>query len=82
MRTALQNEVSRIALATLEDLGAGRARARAFWNTSQAVGTHRLLGLYGNGGATLMAIVALPTPLTKTNLLSLTVEWTVITTGA
>lgn len=80
--TALQNEISKIPVVTLEDLGAGQVRAKAFWNTSQIVGTHRLFGLYGNGGATLAAIVALPAPLTKTNLLSLTVEWTVTTAGA
>jgi len=80
--TALQNEISKIAVVSLTDLGGGQVRAKAFWSTSQIVGTHRLLGLYGNGGATLMAIVALPGPLSKTNLLSLTVEWTVTTSGA
>lgn len=79
--TAVQNEVSKVSLAQLSDLGSGQARARAFWNTSEVVGTHRLIGLYGNGGATLAALVA-PSPLiAKTSLLSLTVEWTITTTG-
>ena len=79
--TAVPNEVSKLALASLEDLGSGQVRAKAFWNSSQAVGTHRVIGLYGNAGATLAAIVELPAVLEKSSLLTLTVEWTVTTSG-
>lgn len=79
--TAVPNEVSKLALASLEDLGSGQARAKAFWNSSQAVGAHRVLGLYGDAGATLAAIVELPAVLEKLSLLTLTVEWTVTTSG-
>ena len=80
-RTAVQNEIIRLPFITREDLGAGRVRLRVFWNSAQAVGTFRLLGLHGNGGATLAAITALTPPLVKTNLLTLTVEWTVTIAG-
>ena len=80
-RTVVQNEVSRLPFAARENLGSGRVRVRAFWNSGQAVGTFRLLGLHGNAGATLAALVAVSPPLVKTNLLTLTVEWTVILEG-
>lgn len=80
-QTVLPNQISVLPQATLTDLGSGQVRVRAFWNTSQVVGVIRALGLYGNGGATLAAIVSVAPPLVKTNLLSLTVEWTVTSVG-
>lgn len=71
----VENEINKRALDDLDDLGTGVVRAQAFWTTSQIVGTHRLFGLYGNSGANLAAVVALDTPLYKSNLLTLTVEW-------
>lgn len=80
-QTSVPNQISVIPLASSVDLGGGQVRVKAFWNTSQVVGIVRVLGLYGNGGATLAALVALSPPLVKTNLLSLTVEWTVTSLG-
>ncbi len=77
--TVLPNERSRRALISLEDLGSGQVRGRAFWPTTQAVGTYYVLGLFGNGGATLAAIV--PLSIAKLSTLSLTVEWTVTALG-
>jgi hypothetical protein len=81
LQTSLQNETSKVALAALVDNGDGTLTATAYWAATQVVGVHRLLGLYGNDGATLAAIVAPPAPVVKSSLLTLTVEWTVTVTG-
>lgn len=80
--TSVDNEVARRPVASLASLGGGVVRASAFWTTGQIVGVHRLFGLYGNAGAALAAVVALPAPLHKTNLLTLTAEWDVSIVGS
>lgn len=79
--SVVPNETTRLALSALESLGSGRTRARVSWSTRAAVGVHRVAGLYANSGATLAAIVELRPPIEKSDLLSLTVEWTVTTAG-
>lgn len=79
--TTLPHEVSRLPLLVLENLGAGQVRARTTWNTEQAVGVCRALGLFGDSGGRLAAIIALVPPLEKSSLLTLMVEWTVTTQG-
>ena len=79
---AIDNEIAKGVLTSVVDLGGGVTRVQVFWTTSQIVGTHRLFGLYGNAGAELAAVVALDTPLYKSNLLTLTVEWDVAIIGS
>lgn len=79
--TVVESEAIKVPVGTIVDNADGTLTVTTYFGSAQAVGTYRLLGLYGNGGATLAAIVALDTPLTKSRLQSATVAWTVSVKG-
>ncbi len=79
---AVPNEVLKVPIGTLSEPSTGKARSAATLTSTQAVGTLRALGLYGNGGTTLAAVVEISPPLEKTSLLSLDIEWDASVVGS
>lgn len=77
--TSVANERSRKALSTLSFTAPGLVTASAYWSANELAGTIYVVGLYGNGGSTLAAI--LPLTYTKPPNYTLSVTWSVTLSG-
>ncbi|MBA3875565.1 MAG: hypothetical protein C0498_01290 [Anaerolinea sp.] len=77
--TSVANEKSKQALSTLSFTSPGLVTASAYWSANELAGTFYIVGLYGNGGATLAAV--LPLSYTKPPNYTLSVTWSVTMIG-